>query len=178
MGSGASGKWIIDPLFGAYNLLCLLFGIGLLLFALGTPETNRRAIGLLGSVVLLFEGLFGFATLFFPEDPASSSITGIGITHIVLAGLSSLATIVAMLFTGLWLTADQKYKALSRYSFISVGIVFIFGGITAATGTMRSSIAGLLERVTIGGFIQWIFVIGLVLQSKSNSMEARTQNSR
>ena len=57
---------------------------------------------------LMFCG--GFLTIFLPEDAAGAPMTCMGMTHIVLAGLSSLATMVSMLLLGLWFRGDQSIK--------------------------------------------------------------------
>ena len=49
--------------------------------------------------------------------------------------------------------------------FISGIIIFISGGLAAYTGATLSPILGLMERITIGGFLQWLFVIALKLFS-------------
>jgi hypothetical protein len=41
--------------------------------------------------------------------------------------------------------------------------VFISGGAVAYTGAILSPILGLMERITIGRFLQWLFVIALKL---------------
>jgi hypothetical protein len=41
--------------------------------------------------------------------------------------------------------------------------VFISGGAAGYTGAILSPILGLMERITIGGFLQWLFVIALKL---------------
>ncbi|MDD1674562.1 MAG: hypothetical protein LUQ13_02845, partial [Methanomicrobiales archaeon] len=50
-------------------------------------------------------------------------------------------------------------------SFISAGVVALSGGLTAVSLANNSPIGGLIERITIGGFLQWLFVIALMLYS-------------
>ena len=86
-----------------------------------------------------------------------------GVTHIILAGLSSLTTMVSMLLLGLWLRGSQETRGMGIYSFISVGFVFVTGGITAGMGASHGPVVGLMERLTIGGFMQWLFVLAMRL---------------
>lgn len=41
--------------------------------------------------------------------------------------------------------------------------MFITGGFTAAMSASHGAIGGLVERLTIGGFMQWLFVTTLWL---------------
>lgn len=43
--------------------------------------------------------------------------------------------------------------------------VFISGGTAAYTGAILSPMLGLMERITIGEFLQWLFVIALKLST-------------
>jgi hypothetical protein len=61
-------------------------------------------------------------------------------------------------------------RAYALYSFISVTAVFLSGGLAAISVANQSSIGGLLERITIGGFLQWLFVIALNLYSSEKTI--------
>lgn len=167
IGSGAPNTWLLIPLFGLYNLLVLGFGLGLYLEA-PAGDNPRKRVGAAGAIVLLLQGLFGALTLFFPEDPVGTQITMVGTLHIAMAGLSSIATMGCMLLLGLWFRGREVTKNLGVYSLISVGFVFVTGGLTAALGAAgHSPVIGLLERLTIGGFLQWLFVTAVVLPGAS-----------
>jgi hypothetical protein len=64
---------------------------------------------------------------------------------------------------GLWLRHIPRLRGYSRYSFISLGVVFLSGGLAAASIASNSPAGGLIERITIGGFLQWVFVIALLM---------------
>jgi len=100
--AGAPNKWLLNPLFAIYNLLTGAFGLGLFMTVRASRQTERRLVGSLGALALVFEAVLGFVTLFFPQDPRGAAPTFTGATHIVLAGLSSLATAVTILLMGLW----------------------------------------------------------------------------
>ena len=176
--SGAPNTAVLNLLFALYNLLVLVFGISLFQWVRAENQTNRRTVGTIGAVFLLLEGLFGFITLFFPEDVGSiSEATSIGKLHIVFAGLSALTSLFAILLMGFWFRNSPLLRRYSSYSFISVLVVFVFGGMAAASVANGSPIAGLLERITIGGFIQWIFVIALMMYTTSKSYASKMQPS-
>lgn len=58
---------------------------------------------------------------------------------------------------------------LGRHTLLSLVVVFVFGGVAAMSVANQSPFAGLLERVVIFGFIQWVFVIALInLRSRTS----------
>ncbi len=157
--AGAPNKSLLNPLFALYNLLTIAFGIGLFVKIRDVNQSKGKKSGLLGALVLVAEGIFGFLTVFFPQDRRNAPVTSTGITHIVLAGLSSLTTLLSMMLMGFWFRAIPRLRGYGIYSFISAMVVFISGGAAAYTGARLSPILGLMERITIGGFLQWLFVI-------------------
>jgi hypothetical protein len=161
--AGAPNKSLLNPLFALYNLLTLAFGIGLFMSVRAISKYKGKVSRSLGALILIAEGICGFVTVFFPQDPRGAPITSKGIIHIVLAGLSSLTTILSMVLMGFWFRTIPRLRGYSIYSFISAIVVFISGGVAAYTGATLSPISGLMERITIGGFLQWLFVMALKL---------------
>jgi len=157
---GAPNRSLLSSLFLVYNALLTLFGIGLFLKANSQPR--GRVIGIIGSLALmLLVGLAGVSMeLAFPQDPGGIPTTFAGTMHIVMASVASLGTVVAILMLGLWFRNTPELKSYFTYSMISVAIVFVSGGFTAAAMATNFSLFGLLERITIGTFIVWLFVIG------------------
>ena len=163
---GAPNKSLLNPLFALYNLLTIAFGVGFFTKLRGMSQSKGKRSGSLGAVLLISEGLFGFLTVFFPQDPRGAVVTPSGIIHIVLAGLSSLTTMLSMVLMGFWFRAIRRLRGYGLYSFISAVLVFISGGAAAYTAATLSSILGLMERITIGGFLQWLFVMGVKLYTR------------
>lgn len=79
--------------------------------------------------------------------------------HIVLAGLSSLATMLAFVLIGLWLRRFSAYRGYSMFSFAVLAIVFVSGGLAAYGVANAHPLAGLFERGAIFGFIAWLLVV-------------------
>jgi len=95
---------------------------------------------------------------FFPQDPMGSAITAKGTVHVVIAGALSLLSMASILTRAFAERAEPAWKRVSVYSFLSVAVVFVTGGL-AAVGVARSwPVGGLLERLTIGAYLQWITV--------------------
>jgi hypothetical protein len=157
--SGAPNKALLDPLFIAYNLFALAFSIGVLACLRARP-IGRLPLGLLASAFLVFGSLVGLATVFFPQDPGGPAVTTTGTIHILLASLSSFASMLSMLFLGLWQRSAQE-RTFARYSFASLLVLFVSGGLAAASIALGFESTGLLERVTIFSYLQWMLVIAL-----------------
>jgi len=161
----APNKSLLDPLFALYNLLVIAFALGLFQKVRGDDHDRGKVVGKLGALVLLAQGIFGLITLFFPEPAGGMSvaITNEGAMHIVFAGLSSLTTMIAMLLMGFWFRNSKRLRGYASFSFLCVTFVFLTGGLAAYSVANQSPVAGLVERLTIGGFLLWVFVIALNL---------------
>jgi Protein of unknown function (DUF998) len=172
--TGAPAKSLLDPLFAVYNLVTLGFGLALYQQARGNPQPRGGLAGTLAALSLVAEGFFGFVTLFFPEDAGGlgTAISSTGMLHIVFAGLSSLTSMLTLLLAGFWFHRSPNLRGYSLYSFISVAAVFVTGGLAALSVANGSPIGGLLERLTIGGFLQWLLVIAWVLYSSEMPVAA------
>ncbi len=162
--SGAPNRRLLNPLFAMYNLLTGAFAVGVSNWvadwSFGAVPFNA---GRVGAIILLLEALFGFLTVFFPQDRRGTPMTRTGTLHILLAGLSSLATMGAILMMGFWFRRAPGMQGFSLYSFISLAVVFVSGGLAAYSGVSGSRLAGLLERITIGAFLQWMLVVAVKL---------------
>lgn len=173
--SRAPNKALLDPLFAIYNIFTIAFGIGLFLYVRSVTENRKKKVGMAGALVLVAEGIFGFVTIFFPQDPIGGQATSTGTLHIVLASLSSLTTMLTMLLLGLWFRVIPALRGDGLYSFISLSIVFLSGGLAASTIANPGPVNGLIERVTIFGFLQWLFVIGVRMYGSEWTIKAPTK---
>ncbi len=159
---GAPNKGILNPLFMAYNVLTAVFAVGVFL---ARPGKDRGSLAIATAAVLAVEAVVGFVTVFFPQDVPGTSATATGAMHILLASMSSLSTMAAILLVFLWLRNTAGGKGYATYSLVTLIVVFITGGVAAGTTAVGIPINGLAERLTIGAFLQWMFVLGLGLPS-------------
>jgi hypothetical membrane protein len=166
--AGAPNKDLLNPSFVLYNLLTGAFGLGLFMAVRASGQTGRLS-GSLGALALVFEAVVGFVTVFFPQDPRGAAPTFTGAAHIVLAGLSSLATAVTILLMGLWFGKVPGLRGYSTYSFVTVAIIFVTGGLAAWAVPTNNPFAGVFERLVIGAFLQWLVVIALKMCTSSAS---------
>lgn len=162
----------IFGLFSLYNVFLILFGVGLWSrFATG-PDTRMRVV----SVILVVLGVLGIALLYYVQDPRTGPVTFKGTMHIVLAAVCSVLSMVAIVLGGLSFRKSPETKKLAAYSFISFVVVFVTGGMTAISTASNSALGGLFERLTIGAFLQWIFVISVVLGRRPYETPSRYEH--
>jgi hypothetical membrane protein len=158
--SGAPNKTLLDLLFIFYNSLIIVFGYWLF----KQLKIKGRYNVQIGAIMLLIIGVLGLAmTMFFPMDPRGTEATLPGTIHLILAGVLSLLTILTILFTGFGFKDFPLLANLKLYSLITAIVVVASGGMAAFGASTESAYMGLFERITIGAFLQWIFVVALRL---------------
>jgi hypothetical membrane protein len=163
LAAGAPNKALLDTLMAIYNVLSGLCALGLLLVVRASRQVRGRTSGILAALILLAGAVFGLVTLVFPQDVPGTAVTTAGTLHLILAGGSSLTSMLTILLFGFWFRGTPNLKPFGVYSFISVALVFVSGGLAAASAAGVSPILGLAERITIGCYLQWLFVIALRL---------------
>ena len=161
---GAPSKPFVDPLFIAYDLLALAFGVGVYLAAAGGPRALRiTATMLVGYGAIGFAaGVFAGPTLFAMHQRGLGSLAS-DAPHIILTGALVLLLLIAMGFGTLALG-----KRFRLYSFATVLIVIGFG---ALTSTFAARLAageptpgmGIVERIDVYSALLWLGVLGVAL---------------
>jgi hypothetical protein len=163
--AGAPNKPAIDGLFILYNCLVIAFAAGLpRRFATGGRACKA------GALALGLTGCLGLIMTFFPMDAIGTPATGPGITHIVLAGLESLATMAAVLAFALAFGQAGR-RGMAAYSWLTLAATLVPGGIAAWSAASAGPLMGLWERITIGSVLVWILVVAVTLTgSRSASL--------
>ena len=154
---------LMDIMFGIYNISLLLFGIGA--FIDNKVDTSKKYKAAM--LMLVLTGISGIVLLFFPQDPRNIPFTTTGTTHIAVAGISSLLTILTIFLTGFSFRKKANMNNFANYSFISGIIVVISGGISAYSVGNNLFFGGLLEKITILTFIVWVIVFSYILLKKN-----------
>lgn len=171
---GAPNRSLLSSLFLLYNVLLTSFGIGLFTKVNSLP--GKKTSGRIGSLALILVGMAGILMeLVFAQEPGGTATTFAGIMHFVMAGIASLGTMVAVVGIGLWLKNIPEMKPYVLYSLISVSIIFISGGSSAAAMANHSPFFGLIERTTIFTFTLWMLVIGWKMFQLENVTSSQTQ---
>lgn len=157
---------IIYTSFAAYNISLVLFGVGLH----ATPHIVGTLKGRIGALLFMAIGWLGIAMLLFTRDPRTGPITTSGQVHLILGGTTSLLTMITMIVLGWTLRAQFELPTMGWYSLISFALVLILGGVTGITVTTNAQVGGLFERLTMGAFLQWVFVVAIVLLRESTPL--------
>lgn len=140
MAGGTGPAWLYGLLL-AYNLAILVFGLSLRI-----PSTR---LSLLASAVV------GIGMLVYPMDVIGAPMSLAGAVHLVLAGVASLASLVAIGGGALHFRRRQDGRR-AWLSCLALGFVLLTGLLTAMGTAAGWPVAGLLERMTIGGFLIWV----------------------
>tara|TARA_R110002020_G_scaffold14227_2_gene50468 strand:+ start:988 stop:1569 length:582 start_codon:yes stop_codon:yes gene_type:complete len=140
MAGGAGPAWLYGLLL-AYNLTLLGFGLSL--------PIARTRLSLVASAVV------GIGMLIFPMDAIGAPMRATGMVHLMLAGVASLTSLVAIA-GGMRHFSRRRERRRAWISALALGFVLVTGVLTAAGTAAGWPIAGLLERLTIGGFLVWI----------------------
>src|SRR6185503_8638135 len=157
--TSAPAAFVLIPLFAIYNALLITFA-----FAFRDAFSARGGQAtLVAPTALAVAAIIGMLMLFYPIDPLGLPATEAGRLHSWLAGIASLATMVAVLSTARSLRHDPVWRPLGLYSYASLAAIVITGIWAATTAGEMSSLMGLAERVAIAAFLQWMLVVALAL---------------
>lgn len=157
--SFAPNQALMIGLFGLYNVL--LFGFSIAYYMWSQNKQLRISAVLVGVITLL-----GVAMLVFSQDKIGGTLTLAGQLHLAAAGLTSLATLVAVAFS----VAGFKrlgYKQTTKASLLLGVLILITGPFTAIATTALPEYFGLLERVTIGIFLAWVILVSVAIRTRA-----------
>lgn len=157
--AGVPNKILMDVLFGIYNVFIVIFGIGAYLDS--TADKSRKFKS--AAIMLAVLGILGLLVLVFTQDPRGTPATLGGTLHIVLSGISSALTIIAIVLIGLSLKSYKEFNKFYWYSYASAVLIFTFGGITASAIASNGAYGGLFERITIFLFMIWLIIFSYIL---------------
>ena len=146
------------------NVLFAVYDVVLTLFGLAWWFAERRGRRPLSAALLSVIGILGLFMFFFRQDAIGSDMTTVGLVHIVLAAAMSLLTMVVILLRGRAEMHGRPGAAL--YSFASLAIVFITGGLAAIAIAQHWTYGGVFERLTIGTFLLWVLVEACMLAAR------------
>jgi hypothetical protein len=170
--AGAQNKLYLDISFSIDYVFSCIFGFGLFIIFRSKASPLNSSTGLIGFIILGVIAILSFLssnffTMNLPGTPAATS----GTIHLILVGLESIGSMVAILLVGLWFK-KVGLSGYSVYSIITLIIVFITGIMTVVATTQDSAYVGLFERLTIGAFALWSFVISLKFHKFTPSLQA------
>lgn len=159
-------KWI-EPGFGLYNLLLMAFAAAGWILA----DSGWRRV----FVTLMVTAGAGLLMWPFAMDMPGAPVSAGGLVHLALAGVASISTIVAVwLSIGNWHRLGQR--RMQWFSSVCLVVIALSGAAAGAAAVLGWPIVGLLERLTIGGFLFWLAVTAARFAATSNLAPARSPN--
>lgn len=153
---------LMDVLFGLYNISIIVFGVG----AFRDSSVNLTKKYKAATFMIVLIGVLGLLMLVFTQPVPITNVTTGGTIHLILAGVSSLITMIAILLIGLVYWGNTQMRSFAIYSFISDIIILISGGMAAVSIGGHNGYGGLFERITIGFFLLWVIVFSYVILKK------------
>lgn len=159
MAIGAPSEPLVDPLFIAYGVLVLAFGVGVFREGVG----RDRALRVTGALLVAYAAAgFTGPTLFPMHQRGSEGVAG-DLPHIVLTGVLVLLILLALGFG-----AFALGKRFRIYSFATILTVIVFGALSAPYGARLAAGEptpgfGILERINIYATLLWVAVFAIAL---------------
>ena len=170
--SGAPSESLVDPLFLAYDVLALTFGVGVFMAAARRNHALRitalaliayGAVGLGAGLVDI--GTHGQAT--FAMNQRGTGTLGSDAPHIVLT-----AVLVVLLLTAIGAGAYAMGRRFRIYSYATLVTVIAFGALTSSYAKQLASGQptpgmGIVERIDVYSALLWIAVLAINLQRRA-----------
>jgi hypothetical protein len=169
MAAGAPSESLVDPLFIAYDLLMVAFGIGVL-----RERVGRNGFLRITGALLIAYGIMGFAgpTLFEMRPRGTGSIAT-DLPHIILTGALVLVTLLAI---GMGAFAfGRRFRVYSVATFltmIALGVLSAPNGARLAAGLPTPGF-GIVERINIYASLLWIAVLAVALLRRPIARDVR-----
>lgn len=103
---------VLSILFTIYNVSLILFSYGIF----QDPELAKGKTLKAVAVMIALIGILGLLFIFFSQDPRGAPATLAGTIHLILAGITSLLTILAVFLAGFSFRKERKNKPFVWYS--------------------------------------------------------------
>lgn len=161
---GAPNIVVLSAFFVLSASLLMIFGITVAAYF---RQQSRRVS--MGGILIVTYGLFAalLATVF-PQDPIGTEATFPGTMHLVLAGLTALVVVGALLLIGFGCPQlDGNWQNFKLYSVITVLVMLIFGISTPILLMNNIELLGLFERLTQLTYLQWFAVFSFKVYRES-----------
>jgi hypothetical protein len=165
---GAPSRPLVVPLFTAYSVLVIGFGVGV-----WGASTGKRALRFMGGLLIAF-GALDLVGPFVPMHLRGAEMTLTDVMHIALTSADVLF-IVLLLAVGSGTTAFGKpfrlYSMGTLLTVVVVGTLAALDGSRLAAGQPTPWL-GVTERICVGAYLAWALVLAVVLLRAETRNEA------
>jgi hypothetical membrane protein len=156
---GAPTKALVDPLFIAYGVLALAFGVGMFREA----NAGHRALRMTAVLLIAYAtiGFTGFTM--FPMHQRGVGSVASDFPHMVLTGVLVLLLLLTMGFG-----ATALGRRFRVYSAATLLTVIVFGALTVPYPARMEAGQptpgfGIIERILVYSFLMWVAVLAVAL---------------
>lgn len=162
------------PLFTSVSVLTGLLGVGLGVGVYLSARRDERAMRVSG-ILLATSAAVGIPLQpFFPMHIRGDAMTISDTMHLVVVGLSTPLTLVAMGFAAAALT-----RKLRIYTILSLLATLVFGGLSGMDAPkveagLPTPWMGTTERISFAAYYAWAVVLALVLLRRQTEAEEAT----
>jgi hypothetical protein len=158
---GSPVKPLVDPLFVAYDVLLIAFGLGV-----WGAAGRKRALRLIAGLLIAI-GVIGFAWPFAPMHPREVLAMGGGTLtdtmHIVLANVTVLFILVVIGFgTAAFGKQFRLYSIGTILILLAVGVLVGLDG-PRLVANLPTPWLGVMERINVYGYLLWVMVLAIAL---------------
>jgi hypothetical membrane protein len=156
---GAPTRPLVVTLGIIYDVLLMAFGLCVWVIAAG----KRRALRLIGGL-LVGIGAIGFVWMQFPMHLRGAEMTFTDTIHWTIAGV---VVLLILLMVALGVIAYRKWFRLysigTLVTLLVVGMWSIFVGGAQIAAQQSTPFFGVMERITVYGYLAWVAVLAIVL---------------
>jgi hypothetical protein len=157
MAIDAPSRALVVPLFLAFGLLTIAFGVGV-----SRAAGRKRALRVTG-VLLIAMGVLDLGGPFFPMHLRGVEATFTDTMHVAL---TSVLVLLILLAIGFGAAAFGKW--FRRYSIATLVMLAVFGTLAGLDGPRLAARRptpwlGITERIDVYGYLQWVALLAIVL---------------
>ena len=158
--SGAENRIFLSSFMFLHAIMIILFSIGLLVH----HQYSQSKSIFIGGILLLIVGICHLlSSSIFPMDPVGAESTFPGAMHLILVGITVIATFILLPLLGIGLSRLYEWKYFIIFTFVCLGIILISGISSPIVIGRCIEVMGLTERITGYTFYIWLFVLAVLL---------------
>jgi hypothetical membrane protein len=158
--SGADHRLLFSIILVSSSMMGILFGLSILS---NFRFKENKLIFLGGTFLTVMSICTALTATIFPMDPVGSDATFPGTMHLVLVGLSVLMIFPAVIVLGIGIKRKFGSIRFRNFSFITLGILVISGGMSPIVIANWEGYMGLIERINVYTYFIWIIVLSIFL---------------